>query len=137
MRIVLDTNIYIAAAIHEGFSAHIFEVLSENADFTIIISSEILDELAEKLKDKFNWLTKDIALFLKEVKNASEFVKSEEKVSIITRDPQDNKILECALSGKGNLIVTLDQDLIKIKTFRGIAIVHPKTMSWIFPKYFR
>ncbi len=137
MRIVLDTNIYIAAATHEGFSAHVFETLSESADFTVIISSEILDELGKKLKDKFNWLTGDIVSFLAKVKNVSELVKITEKISIIARDPDDNKILECALSGKGDLIVTLGQDLIKIKTFKGIGIVHSKTLTWILPKYFK
>ena len=60
-----------------------------------------------------------------------------EKVSIVTRDPDDNKILECALSGKVDIIVTADQDLIKLKVFNGIAIIHPKTLAWIFPDYIK
>lgn len=60
-----------------------------------------------------------------------------EKVSVITRDPEDNKILECALSGKADLVVTSDQDLIKLKVFHGTGIVHPKTLSWTFPEYFK
>jgi len=50
---------------------------------------------------------------------------------------EDNKILECALSGKADLIVTADQDLIKLKAFKNIGIIHPKTLSWTFPEYFK
>lgn len=64
-------------------------------------------------------------------------MEATKKISIVTRDPDDNKILECALAGKADLIVTLDQDLIKLKNFRGIGIIHPKTLSWTFPEYFK
>lgn len=96
MRVVLDTNVYIALA-----------------------------------------LQADINLFLTRIRKMVEMVTPTEKVSVITRDPKDNKILECALAGKADLIVTADQDLIKLKSFKGIGIIHPKTLSWTFPEYFK
>ena len=137
MRIVLDTNIYIAAALHDGFSAYVVEILTENPNFTIIISEEILIELDQKLKDKFNWPQEDINRYLTGIEKIGELIKIGEKIETITRDPEDNKILECAFSGKADLIVTLDQDLIKLKHFKGIGIVHPKTLSWNFTEYFK
>lgn len=64
-------------------------------------------------------------------------VSPSEQLSIISRDPKDNKILECAFFGDADIIVTFDQDLIKLKKFRGIGIIHPKTLSWTFPEYFK
>jgi len=137
MRIVLDTNIYIAAALSShGFSEDILKI-AVRANLAIIISHEILLEIEYKLNDKFHWLREDIDLFLAKIRTIAEVVNISERLSVIIRDPEDNKILECAVSGKADLIISLDQDLIKLKSFQGIAIVHPKTFSWTLPKYFK
>lgn len=137
MRIVLDTNIYIAAALQNGFSSHVVEILAKTSEFEILISEEILTELEQKLKNKFNWPQANVDLFLNRIKKLAELVVITKNVSVITRDPQDDKIIDCAVNGKTDLIVSLDQDLIKLKNFCGIAIVHPKTLSWTFPNYFK
>ena len=137
MRIVLDTNIYIAAALQDGLSRLVLEALTQTTENSLIVSEEILQELSTKLKTKFHWTEERINYFLKDISSTTEIVKITGKLSVITRDPKDNKILECALSGQANLIVTLDQDLIKLKTFRGIGIIHPKTLSWTLPEYFK
>ena len=137
MRIVLDTNIYIAAALQGELSENIIQITTTQKAFTLLVSKEILTELQEKLLNKFKWLKKDIDRFLFNIIQNADIIEVVETVELVKRDPKDNKILECALSGKADLIVTADQDLIKIKTFKGIGIVHPKTLSWIFPKYFK
>lgn len=137
MRIVLDTNIYIAAALsNSGFSEDILKQ-TVRARLKIITSEEILLEIRSKLTDKFHWLQYDIEFFLTRIRKIAEVVEVTEKVSIIIRDPKDNRILECAISGQADLIITLDQDLIKLKSFKGIGIVHPKTLFWTFPQYFK
>lgn len=137
MRVVLDTNIYIAAAFRNGFSADILQIVATIPDFSVITSEAILAELHQKLREKFDWTEVDIDQFLKRIKKFANVVGITEKIVIITRDPKDNKILECAVSGKADLIITLDQDLINLKTFRGIAIIHPKTFAWTFPEHFK
>lgn len=137
MRVVLDTNIYIAAALKNSFSAEIIELVTRSNDLTAITSEEILAELVQKLKDKFNWRKENIDYFVTRVRMITEVVEIKGKVSSILRDPEDIKILECSVSGKADLIVTLDQDLIKLKKFRGIGIVHPKTLNWTLPEYFK
>lgn len=137
MRIVLDTNILIAAALKGELAQDILDMAATDFLITLITSKEILQELEEKLLNKFSWSKKRIKFFLKELIQIAEIVKTTNTLTVVTRDPEDNKILECALSGKADLIVTSDQDLIKLKTFKGIGIVHPKTLSWTFPKYFK
>lgn len=138
MRIVLDTNIYIAVALHGEFAEDIIEIFTTRSSGVVVVTSEeILLELQRKLKEKFNWEESDIDLFMAKIRNISEVAEVNIKVDIIKRDPKDNKILECALVGKADLIVTADQDLIKLKTFRGIGIIHPKTLTWTFPQYFK
>ncbi len=137
MRIVLDTNVYIGAALQGELTEDILEVVVENQDIYLIISEEILLETEQKLQEKFHWSTERIELFLNRIKKIAEIVAPSEKLDIIKRDPKDNKILECSLAGDVDLIVTADQDLIKLKSFKGIGIVHPKTLSWTFPEYFK
>lgn len=74
---------------------------------------------------------------LDDIRIMAKLVIPQEKLHFVSRDPSDNKILECALEADADIIVTLDQDLIKLKNFKGIGIVHPKTLSWTFPEYFK
>lgn len=137
MRIVLDTNVYIGAALQGELTEDILEEILENPEITLISSEEIFLEIAQKLQKKFHWSTDKLELFLGRIRKISELVEPVEKVNVIIRDPDDNKILECALDGEADLIVTADQDLIKLKQYRGIGIIHPKTFSWTFPEYFK
>lgn len=137
MRIVLDTNIYIAAALQGEFIEDIVEMIIKTSGITVITSEDILLELQQKLQVKFKWLSEDINLLITKIRNFAEIVETTETLEVITRDPGDNKILECALAGKADLIVSSDQDLIALKSFRGIGIIHPKTLSWTFPEYFK
>lgn len=136
MRIVLDTNVLIAAALRGKFAESILEMADNNL-MILITSEDILKELADKLHSKFNWKYDDIQSFVEGIREISYIVEVTKHIPVISRDPEDNKILECALSGKADLIVTADQDLIKLKTFKNIGIVHPKTLSWTFPEYFK
>ena len=67
----------------------------------------------------------------------AEIKTLQKKIDIIKNDPDDNKILECAAAGKADLIVSSDKDLIKLKNFQSIVIIHPRTLSWTFPEYFK
>lgn len=136
MRIVFDTNIYIAAALKGGFSENIIEMAALRA-VMLITSEEILTELKQKLLAKFYWKENEADFFINYIRKISEVIRISEVVSVISRDPDDNKILACAKEGKVDLIVSADQDLIKLKVFEGIAIIHPKTLSYTFPRYFK
>lgn len=137
MRVVFDTNIYISAAIKSELAEDLIEMAAKTDLIQLITSEEILDELSEKLISKFERLNTIVNIFINRIRKIAEVVEITEKVNVVKRDPDDNKILECALSGKADLIVSVDQDLIKLKVFKGIGIVHPKTLAWTFPKYFK
>ncbi len=64
-------------------------------------------------------------------------LKIKEKLNVVATDPDDNKGLECAIASQADLIVSSDQDLVKLKRFRKIGIVHPRALAWTFPGYFR
>jgi len=127
----------VAAALKGGFSEEILQMSSKGDVVTLVCSEEILEELESKLISKFKWEDKDATSFASEIRKISEIVITKEKLNVVATDPDDNKILECAVAGKAHLIVSADQDLVKLKKFRKIGIVHPKTLAWTFPEYFK
>lgn len=137
MKVVFDTNIYISAAIRSPVAEDILELAAKTNIITLITSEEILDELKEKLLSKFAKSETMVDVFVDRIRKIAQLVEIIGRVNVVERDPEDNKILECALAGEADLIVTADQDLIKLKKFKGIGIVHPKTFTWTFPEYFK
>jgi len=135
MNVVFDTNIFIAAALRGGFAEDIIE-LAEQGAIHLLTSEAILQELRKKLLSKFDRSEKDVDFFIDKIRHTAQIVQDKEEISVVTRDPDDNKILTCAVSGEADLIVSADQDLISLKVFRGIAIIHPKTLLYTFPQYF-
>lgn len=137
MRVVLDTNIFIAEALGGEFAEDIIDMILTTPGMTIVTSEDILVEIQQKLLEKFYWLEERVDLYLSRIRKITDIVKITQSISVVKRDPSDNKILECAVSGSADIIVTIDQDLIKLKSFKGIGIIHPKTFSWTFPEYFK
>ena len=137
MRLVLDTNIYIAAFLNRAFLFKLLKtILDPKSGFTLYLSEEIYQELGNKLglmKKKFLLDDENIADFLKTVRRRAVIASPREKLKVVKADPDDNKILECAVAAVANIIVTMDKDLLKIKQFRNIAIIHPKTLWFMFP----
>lgn len=136
MRIVFDTNVYIAAVLRGGFAEDIITLADKKA-VTLLTSKEILNELENKLIVKFNFTHEQVNLIINRINKLSIKIDTKIKITHINRDPDDNKILECAISGEADLIVSSDQDLIQLKTYKGISIIHPKTLSYTFPQYFK
>ena len=46
-------------------------------------------------------------------------------LDVIQDDPDDNRILECAVEGKADVIVSGDRTLLRLKSYDGIPIVRP------------
>ena len=124
MRVVLDSNVIIAAYAAHGLCHSLFELCL--ADHTVVISQDILDEVGDKLRNKIKVPSKvveEIIAFLK--KNAV----LEQPPSIdpkSCRDPDDAKILSLAVSAQCQCLVSGDQDLLALGSFRGVPILSPR-----------
>jgi putative PIN family toxin of toxin-antitoxin system len=128
VKAVIDTNVFISAIIiKKSIPREIFNLFRKKK-YELTISPLILAEIIKTLeKPKIKRYIKDqepkdILAYLQEF---AEFVSPEEKVSAC-RDRKDNIILECALAGKVDFIITGDNDLLILKTFHNIEIITPK-----------
>ncbi len=124
MRVVLDTNVYISAILFGGNCEEILK-LAGAGSFKIVISKHIISEIRGILKRKFKWSGKQVTETLSYIKAITTEVKPTLKLSIVRKDPADNRILECAVAAKAACIVTGDSHLLDLKKYEKIRIFSP------------
>lgn len=122
MRIVFDTNIFVSAlALPGGRAQEALMRVVEGRDH-LIVSKAIIKELLEVLSSKFardQEALSRTAVFLSEI---GEVVQPRRKLTVLEDEP-DNRILECAMSGKANLIVTGDRAMLNLGKYNDIRII--------------
>jgi len=125
LRVVLDTNVYVAAFTHpQGWSFHLWrQALSGR--HKLLVSPAIVDEIADVLRLSFGWSDDRIIVRLKLLTKVADIVVPSNALQVIKEDDDDNRILECAVDGKADLIVSHDHHLRRLKAFEGIGTVHP------------
>ena len=118
---VPDTNILISSIFWRGKP---YEVIKGGIEgkYTLVTSKEILEEMADRLKNKFGFPDCDIQLFM-DIIFAHFHIVSKISTFSVSTDPKDNKILETAFDGKADCIVTGDNHLLVLKEFKGIKIL--------------
>ena len=124
LRAVLDTNVYFSAFTHKGPPFRIWQE-AVNRSFILLVSPAILREIAGVLREDLQWQATDIVAHLKLVARIAEIISPKVSLQVIAEDPADDRILECALAGGADLIVSGDRPLRKLRSFRGIGIVQP------------
>jgi putative PIN family toxin of toxin-antitoxin system len=121
-RVVLDTNVYISALMFGGLPGSLLDLAFLRA-FTLVISPALLDELEEKLRAKFELTIEDSAFLRAKLEDVAQVVDPEEVLSVIAEGPDDNRVLECAVKGRADLIVSGDRHLLKLAQYQGITIL--------------
>jgi putative PIN family toxin of toxin-antitoxin system len=96
-------------------------LLAVNGKIVLFISPAIIAETANRLREKFQVPENQILIALKQIGKTAEVIRPELRIDILEDDP-DNRILECAVAAKADLIVTGDKHLLKLNEFRGIGI---------------
>lgn len=124
MRAVADTNVYISA-LNFGGTAEEVLALGRAQAIQLFISPPILTEVEEVLMWKFRWSAKRSRQAVAAIQAFAQLVHPKEILHVITEDEPDNRILECALEAKAEVVITGDAHLRQLKTFRGIPIVSP------------
>jgi len=125
MRIVLDSNVYISAALSvEGHSRWILK-LAEKGLFEVAIADAITDEVERILKQKLRWPPGKVDLWMRYLHSFTYRVEPQQQVHNCI-DPDDNRILECSLEANARIIVTGDSHLLELHPYRGINILTPR-----------
>ena len=124
IRVVLDTNVIISAIFWRGAPYKVMKKALQR-DFILVISPDILEEVSERLKHKFNLPREEIETLMNILLSYSDIVEPTTKVNVVKADENDNKIIECAIDGEADFIVTGDHHLLELKSYKSIKIITP------------
>lgn len=132
-KVVLDTNVIISGLNFRGGPREILDLI-RGGQIELYVSPFILGEVRGVLKEKFSWDEERIQAAVEKLKAA--LVKPEETISVIKKDEDDNRILECGVEGKVQYIVSGDkQHVLPLKGYEGIKILSPaQLLKIIFQK---
>jgi len=125
-RVVLDTNVYLSAILFGGRPEAIVHLARSRA-LLLVASAPILAELTRVLRTKFDWTAAQAREAALEIRSLAIIVRPRERLSVIREDEPDNRVLECAVAGAVQAIVTGDwRHLRPLESFRGTPILTPR-----------
>jgi len=130
IRAVIDTNILIRALIKPRGTVGPILTLLRAGVYELITSEPLLEELIAKLalpriRNKYHLTDEDIGTFLAFIMLRGRIVHPERTINVC-RDPRDDMVLEAAVAGGADYIVTGDDDLLVLGEFEGIEITGPR-----------
>jgi uncharacterized protein len=123
VRLVLDTNVLVAALVARGTCHELLEHCVRQ--HTVISSQPLLDELHDVLERKFRQRPVDVRSALRLCAEMFTLVMPAALDPPTCRDRDDDVVLATALAGARDAIVTGDQDLLVLDPFRGIRVTAP------------
>jgi putative PIN family toxin of toxin-antitoxin system len=126
LRVVFDTNILVAALVFPGGQGEeaLLRIVEERD--ALLISKPILDELLGVLARKFARDAEALAHVAVFLGGLATMVKPARRIAVLADEP-DNRILECALAGTADAIVTGDRAMLALRGYRGIRILGLRT----------
>jgi putative PIN family toxin of toxin-antitoxin system len=131
MRVVIDTNIWISYLLG-GLLQRIDEKIISK-EVKVVVSDEMLKELSEVLsRPRFrNIFTAERIKELFSLLDSYAIVVSPSQKVSACRDEKDNFLLEVALEGKADYLITGDEDLLVLNPFQNTKILRPKDFEEI------
>ena len=131
MRVLLDTNVLIAAFISKGVCHELFLHVCDQHN--LILSEYILQELKNNLRNKFHYSEHEVQQTINLVKERAEIVSPKEIFAYPIRDPNDQPILAAAVTGGCHCLITGDKDLLEAPAIKKMPILSPNQF-WKFEK---
>ena len=129
MRIVLDTNVLVAAFIAHGNCHELFEYCIVHHE--VILSKFILDELQDVLTRRFGLTQAETQAAIRLVRTRTRLIDPLPSPVPVCRDSDDDTILATARTAECVAIVTGDKDLTDLKHYEGVTILTPSKF-WEF-----
>ena len=137
LRVVVDTNVLFSALAFPAESppARVFQLVVDG-NVLAYGSPFILDELENTLRTKAGWDDEQLRVLRRRLKLLIRLVVPTSHCSVIKRIEVDNRILECAVDARANVLITGNlKDIRPLGAFQGIDILTPREfLTRYFPK---
>jgi uncharacterized protein len=130
MKILLDTNVWLSALFWKGEANKLLNNFISKK-IKILISEDILKEFVEILnrEEKFQVGNEEQENLIRGILAIAEMIDVKTKLNIIKEHPKDNLVLEAALDGKVDYIISYDNHILNMLEFRKIKILSPTEFS--------
>jgi putative PIN family toxin of toxin-antitoxin system len=123
VRLLLDTNVLIAAFISRGACHELLAHCIYNHE--PVTSKTLLREFQEKLVEKFRFTLSEARDAAALLASRLEIVEPKALSKPVSRDPDDDLVLAAAVAGDCRCLITGDKDLLVLKRFLEIRILSP------------
>ena len=122
LKVVCDTNTLVSAAIARGNESRLL-CKAKAGEVDLLTSLPIIKELEEVLSRRaFGLAAETVEEIVDEVVSFSTIIKTKSKLKVVKEDPSDDRILECAVDGKADYIISGDKHLLALKEYKGIRV---------------
>ena len=121
-RVVADTNVLISALMFGGLPGTFLDMALLPA-FTLVTSAALLDELDDKLRTKFKVSAEDASTIRAKLTGVAAIVEPTAVLDAVADDPDDNRVLECAVEGQADCIVSGDRHLLMLGSYGSLPIM--------------
>ncbi len=123
MRVTVDTNVLISALGWNGAEAAVMEMVLDGV-LELCLSAQILSEFYRVVKyPKFGFAEEEIDGYVGRLLHNAIIVTPTEEIDAVLEDPDDDKIIECAVASKSNYIISGDKHLLRLGEYEGIKII--------------
>lgn len=125
LRAVLDSNVIISGlAFRLGNPRQVLDMLREG-EIEVVISPFILFEVAGSLREDFGWDQADIESELTLLRSRGVVIDPPPEASVSQLSAADNRIVDCAIQGQVQYLVTGDHGIQRVGEFRGVRTISP------------
>lgn len=132
LRVVIDTNVIVSGLTFKGQPREVLD-LTWKGEIEAYISPFILRELTSTLKKDFGWSNEQIKDTIQRIKAKTNSIRPKVKVSVVKEKDGDNRILECAIEGNAQYLISGDKKhLLPLKQHQGIKILSPAQFLMLF-----
>ena len=94
-----------------------------DGEVEVPVSQPIIDETMRVLRIKFGWSDTDLHDALLVMESCTTKVTPTEALNVVSDDPDDDRVLECAAAAQADYLVTGDKHLLKLGSYRATRIV--------------
>jgi putative PIN family toxin of toxin-antitoxin system len=124
--VVFDSNILILALVFPGKQAEKALLRIIEGRDQLLVSKPIVDEVLEVLARQFAREAEELARVAVLLAELGDIVRPGRRISVL-KDEADNRVLECAVTGGADLIVTGDQDMLEVGAFKSVRLLSLRT----------
>ena len=125
---VVDTSVLVSGFLTEGgATARVIE-LAQQGRFTCCLSAYILDEIHRSLTQprlmaSYGHTLAAVDRFCQALLAASVFIAEPPAIGPVSRDPNDDQVLACAIAAEADYLVTGDKDLLVLEQYKDVTIL--------------